>query len=714
MMLNIFNDIGTFFKNVDWKIVGIATVVSIIVGLLLILISKRNKVVSFFSFLLVLITGISVIVISYNSNINSYGDWRNEVTIDTQLQDVENSAKDKYTNTNGGFTIPQIADAKKQIDCPTADDQILNFSLYDYGDYVLFEGIEDDRYENLIFLKTDKGLIADGFIGYMGHFTKKINKFLWFYDLDVNSYKWFQWETPNLSTESFYVYFNKYNANAFNNDAYVLSNLENYVTYTDQKGTYWYVGEDCKNRNAALNVFAQETAIKTGENIADYTNFNNIELISTKELVLTYVNSYFTYLYNETKNIENGIKLIDVSNLMCLPIPEDLRHNYPVSSEFKEKYPDKDYYGIYNCSIAVELTKHKGQDFNLKDSTQKQYENSYYNDPSHYDIEYKNNNELSLLNIKFVDTQNSTFENFDKYTNHAYLTIFDDCNKAVKTINLNSEESLNKLHKLLLNKNKTYTYEIYSGPLIFENVNGSFKMGEFSEILYIPYYYLNNYMVQSVGLNPIGTIDTTKLDLVNNPVKIILNGKTNNETYQFVFNKNEDFEKYKTMMVQMGDYTFAILSKQLIFNEVSGELTISSETPIILFNCTLQNISSDLTFTINLETYSNNKDLSLYSDASNVTLIREKLSSQKVYNVITTIYDDDGYIIEKLTHQHAVTGTCSDSWNFTNMIDGEHYTLQLSFVDAYDSTKTYLSDIFEFTYDSTKNYRVIYNVTKNA
>lgn len=49
-----------------------------------------------------------------------------------------------------------------------------------------------------------------------------------------------------------------------------------------------------------------------------------------------------------------------------------------------------------------------------------------------------------------------------------------------------------------------------------------------------------------------------------------------------------------------------------------------------------------------------------------------------------------------------------------DLTDGQTYTLQLRFTDRDDPTKTYLSDVADFVYSSSKGYRVIYNTVRNT
>ncbi len=167
------------------------------------------------------------------------------------------------------------------------------------------------------------------------------------------------------------------------------------------------------------------------------------------------------------------------------------------------------------------------------------------------------------------------------------------------------------------------------------------------------------------------------------------------------------------MLVEMGEYNYTILSKQLVFASVTGKLTITTTNKIMLFNYAL-GVDDPLTFKIGLtKTGTTNKCFQLYSESSNVTKIRNYLSSAQVYTVTCVIYDEDGKLIETFNHTYQVTGTCSDTWYASNLVVGQKYTLQLRFADRDDSTITYLSDITTFTYETNTTYKVTYDVTEN-
>ena len=147
-------------------------------------------------------------------------------------------------------------------------------------------------------------------------------------------------------------------------------------------------------------------------------------------------------------------------------------------------------------------------------------------------------------------------------------------------------DNINKLNggvEVLLENNVNIRYEIRSNGLVFDNYAGTFKLADATNSLTFNYYYINNFVLASVGLNPIGTIDMSKIDLSVNPVKIIL--KNDKHAYTFTFDDNSKFETKISQMVELGEYEYAILSNNLIFSSTSGKLTITTTDRNMLFNC---------------------------------------------------------------------------------------------------------------------------------
>ena len=618
-----------------------------------------------------------------------------------QIDNITSTIEDNWKNTNGGFTFEQIQIAQDDNECPSYTDQIIDLKCYDYGSYVVFGFNDGGTYQNAVFYKSSDGLILDGIMNMHAEMTG----IKWFLAYDTNSFKWVDGRNkePNYTISQNWLVWQKHD------------NLLSVSRQTPDFLVWQYTFRT--NKDDAYNYALSNVATLTGQNITShFIKFGDVELIGTGATGYIKINSFYNYLYEQIKGQSyNTNKLIDASSCLCVPIPTALQPNYPISPSKQTEYDGAEFYGVYRCNIAVDLNYVKGS--TTLNSTTK---NEDYVDTLKKDDDYKDQVEVeevqagysyAKLKLNFTDTNNSDMSKIDLMMSPITISLTCQDVNLTKTVVIDSIDKLKNGVEVLVNKDATWNYLIDSEALIFDNFRGSFTIRDDSSTITFPYYYLDNFTVASVGLNPIGTIDTSIIDLATNPVRIILSNDKN--TYQFVFSSNSDLNAYKSTLVEMGTYDYTILSEQLIFASVTGTLTINSTDKVMLFNYAL-GADDPLTFDIDVTTNgTTNNRFSLYSETSNVTLIRETLSSAKVYIVTCVIYDKDGKLMETFTHTHQVTGTCSDTWTASNLVSGEEYTLQLRFTDRDDSKITYLSDIANFTFNSNTAYKVEYHVTKN-
>ena len=618
-----------------------------------------------------------------------------------QIDNITSTIEDNWKNTNGGFTFEQIKLAQDDNECPSYADQIIDLKCYDYGSYVVFSFYDGGTYQNAVFYKSSDGLILDGIMNMHAEMTG----IKWFLAYNTDSFKWVDGrdKEPNYTISQNWIVWQKHD------------NLLSVSRQTPDFLVWQYTFRT--NKDEAYKYALSNVATLTGQNITShFIKFGDVELIGTGSTGYVKINSFYNYLYEQIKGEQyNTTKLIDASSCLCLPIPTALQPNYPISPSKQAEYDGAEFYGVYRCNIAVDLNYVKGN--TTLNSTTK---NEDYVDTLKEDDDYKDKVEVeevqpgysySKLNVNFIDTNNSDLSKIDLMMSPINISFTCQDLGLTKTVVIDSVDKLKTGAEILVNKDATWNYLIDSEALIFDNFRGSFTVKDDTSTITFPYYYLDNFTIASVGLNPIGTIDSSLIDLATNPVRIILSNDKN--TYQFVFSSNSDLNAYKSTLVEMGTYDYTILSEQLIFASVTGQLTINSTDKVMLFNYAL-GADDPLTFDIEVTTNgTTNNRFSLYSETSNVTLIRETLSSAKVYLVTCVIYDKDGKLMETFDHTHQVTGACSDTWTASNLVSDEEYTLQLRFTDRDDSSITYLSDIANFTFNSNTAYKVEYFVTKN-
>lgn len=624
-----------------------------------------------------------------------------------QVEALDKNLKNNWSNTNGGFTFEEIEKSQNDDDCPICDDQIIDLKCHDFGSYITFSLNNNGTYYNIMFTQTENGLVLDGVM----NTTATVDRVLiWWlpplFGFKDSTFRWnFEFEKE--------PYFNEVR------DWFGIFKYDNLVSLSRQSVkfvTTYADAVDDFNHTTTSFVLNNANMLTSTMASSHFIKFGNVELIGTSEEAFVKINSFYNYLYNEIKGFDyDTTELIDATSALCAPIPEGEKVNHPIPTDKKSEYGDKDYYGTYRCNIAVNLTFVKGNNILSVD-------NSDYIKKIQDDEEVKNKIKVddikpqysySRINLNFLDKGSSDLTNVDLLNTPIVITF--TAGAQTKTVIVDSKDKLNKGVSILLHKNTSWNYTINSEALIFDDFRGTISLrNNRIYLLGFEYYYIDNFVLASVGLNPVGTIDSSLINLQNNPVKIILSN--DNHDYQFTFDDNSLLNSKQNMLVEMGEYTYTILSKQLVFASVTGKLTITSTDKIMLFNYALTSSDSPLTFNVNIsKTSASAEQILLSADTEAVALIKKHLSSASTFDVTCVIYDEDGKLIETFNHEHVSSSTiCSDIWYPSNLVSGEKYTLQLRFADADDSSITYLSDITTFTFAEGSTFTVNYTVTENT
>ena len=618
-----------------------------------------------------------------------------------QVQTTIDTIQDKWQNTNGGFTFEQIKKTQEDDTAPTCDDKILQFECCDFGSYVVFGYKSGDIYQNALFYKSPNGLIVDGMI----HMSAQINhkwKFLayWYYDLPT-----FHWtDLRNYNIDSFDSIFN----------------VVNYISLSSQDASSFlnhYSFPNVHEWDKACAYAMNQAAILTGNNITShFIKFGDVELIGTANTGYAKINSFYNYLYEQIQGTQyNSTKLIDANSVLCSPIAESLQSKYPIPESKKAEYDGKEFYGVYKCDIAVELKYLKGK-MTITDTTKNE---EFFEDLDN-DVRYKDKvkveevvstNNYSKLNLSFKDTGNSDLTNLNLLTSPVTMIFTDTESNATKKVVVDSVAKLNNGVNVLLEKNTNIRYEIRSNGLVFDDYDGTFKLTDGTNSLTFNYYYINNFVSASVGLNPIGTIDMSKIDLSTNPVKIIL--KNEKYTYTFTFDDNSKFETKISQMVELGEYEYAILSDTLVFASTSGKLTITTTDRDMLFNCAMVD-SSVHSFALSfLEKREGQEGVYCELDTNFEDLIVDKFGSMTNVKAKMFIYTADGVLtstFEKSMRSLGLTfNTSTPYW------EKGSYTAQVMVYIA-NSTLRLFSNVASFEIDtditSTNPVAVWFGLTK--
>lgn len=565
---------GKFMNILSNTIIGVC--VGLVVALILTLVlhftcfRERNMALLYVAMFLVLALCGGFIQYRFFKYVESDGMPTPQEQVQTTIDTIQN----KWQNTNGFFSPEQIAQAQKDDSAPTADDQILQFECCDLGPYVAFGYNSGETYQNILFFKSPNGLIVDGMINMSATIGHKY-KFLayWYYNLssfawhDIRPYDEFL-KTANAWDVVKYISLSSQDASSFCNK------------YSDV-----FVHEWDKANAYAM----QQAAILTGNNAAtNFIKFGNVELIGSANTGYAKINSFYNYLYQQIQGTQYGsTKLIDANSALCLPIPQSEQEKYPIPESKKSEYGDKEFYGVYKCNIAVELKRLQSSITAKTTAKNEEFFEDLNNDERYKDKvkveKVESTATYSKLNLTFKDTGNSDLTNLNLLTSPVTITFTNTETNTTKKVVVDSFNKLQNGVSVLLDKGVNVKYEVRGSGLVFENHDGTFKLTDDSNALTFNYYYVANNVVVSVGLNPIGTIDMSKIDLSINPVKIIL--KNEKYTYTFVFDDNSKINNKQSQLVELGEYVYAILSDSLVFASNSGKLNITTIDCEFLFNC---------------------------------------------------------------------------------------------------------------------------------
>lgn len=602
-----------------------------------------------------------------------------------QTQTTIDTIKDKWQNTNGGFTFDQIKKTQEDDTAPTCDDKILQIECCDFGSYVVFGYKSGDVYQNALFYKSPNGLIVDGMIHMRAQIDHKW-KFLAYWWYDIPTFRWTDFRDYNID----YV------------DS--IFNVVNYISLSSQDASsflYRYSFPNVHEWDKASAYAMKQAAILTGNNITSYfVKFDDVELIGTANTGYAKINSFYNYLYEQIQGTQyNSTKLIDANSVLCVPIAESLQSKYPIPASKKAEYGDKEFYGVYKCNVAVELKYLKASSTITESDKNKEFFDDLNNDNRYKDKvkveEVVSKNNYSKLNLSFKDTGNSDLTNLNLLTSPVTIIFTDTVSNATKKVVVDSVAKLNNGVNVLLEKNTNIRYEIRSNGLVFDDHDGTFKLTDSANSLTFNYYYINNFVSASFGLNPIGTVDMSKIDLSINPVKIIL--KNEKHTYTFNFDDNSKFETKISQMVELGEYEYAILSDTLVFASTSGKLTITTTDRDMLFNCAMVD-SSVHSFALSfLEKREGQNGVHCELDTNFEDLIVDEFGSMTNVKAKMFIYTADGVLtstFEKSMRSSGFTFSLS-----TPYWEKGNYTAQVM-VYTDNSTLRLFSNVASFEIDT--------------
>lgn len=695
----------SFIGN-NWLGLVIGLGVAVLISLIILLVTKQmpNAVICV---LLAIICGVGGLFIC--SKLKPSKDDSSLPDSGERGQDLAIVSGDNWENTNGGFTFEQIQNAQKDDECPALNDMNINYEMRDFGDYVNFLYTNDSTYYNAMFVKTDNGLCYVGLLGASCAMDDTGMLFWRKYSLDT--FKWYEMNTKNsyhgVKVPEWKKYDRTFLGLAGHYNTFV-NNFETDLGFSRNNFSWQF-----KNASEAKKLTYNKAVEFVGKNSNAFNHFGEIELIgdykqaTQDKMALQYINTYFNHLYSECKNVEiNNSKVVDVTNLTCVPIAEEERENYPVSDEFKKSYPDIDYYAVYRVNTFATIDVRKAnKDLQTSGSIDNVIEKNKDDDKFKVKPTPKQEKEYSIVSVVLKNkTENVSLADVNLKTNPIVITFKERISGESKVVTIDSIDNLSKIQYVGLQKNKTYDYTISSNTLQFEYYYGSFDVKSIDTKVEFSFEYKNGYINAQFGLNVVTSLDLSVIDLKKNPVKILLTNSSN--TYEILLDDNKYISEKVIKSIKLGKYNYSLLSNQLAFITESGEIEITNEHYIMSFNCGVRENTGNDDFSYDLDIKDGSGlysyEITLRSLPDYITIeitdingrlaVRESLVDMSPYFVET---EDGGYYFIK---------NVVPKQNGINLISNKYYNVIFK---AYFGDKIITSNVKGFTY--TNSFNIVVN-----
>ncbi len=609
-------------------------------------------------------------------------------------------------NYNGGLTRKEIEKQKENDNCPTHEDVICQLNILDYGDLVCFYKEEKDVngnviYPNIAFIKTKEGLKFDGALNMHGEAYAG-----WF---GIGAYFKIEQQYSRIPTYS------KDSCLIFDLPADLVIEQVGFSGFISRAVEMW--GQASQRNKLSHDYIIQ--------NIYPYfLKFynNNIEIIQDENTADGDFNYFYDYIYRCSKSYDYGLDskgnkitfgtcMVDVSNLTVYPLPESLQGKYEIPNTSPQEY-----FGIYNCKVFINC-KYELKEPQLDFSNDERITKGTEDDP----IENRDLEEKTLHTVEFNLIPNGNFQNSkikEVVNNSPVSIIFKKDDKEYKKIIFTKDLFINAKASLLAGfETGEYIYEIKSNALLFDSFSGKVEILRAS-LVTIKYNYQDGKVMTKFAISPLSNdIDYTNIDLKLYPVRLILTSEDKKTTHQFIFDDANSINTPQTSLMNLGKYSYTILSEKLVFGSTTGSIEITPENRDFNFSFGIVYNRSDLDFSVTISQTSNssNGKFSLSGDSNSVGLLGGKLNLQNYY-VIISIFDEKGNQVETFNHIHNGSGSCGDSWTTSNLVDGQKYIAQMTYCNDSDSSKVgyieYQSSTFSFTYKLSTKFTITYSCSE--
>lgn len=638
--------------------------------------------------------------------------------------------------TNGGLTPQEFEKQRQDENAPYSGDEVKNFYIRETDKYVIFYRQADLNgstiYPNISFVKTDKGLIWDGAWGVK---VKLHTNWLTGYH-DFNNPTW----ELNLINNGF-SYSNKstwWKAFATLNIFGFATREENIVTFSDFNEAFC---SDFYNCNGIANLLMnRRNEINRLQNITHEYLLKNIlipyfemldeniefEMGNNDSETLSKLNACFTYLWNNSKTEDFTEKetIVDVSKYYGKIIPEEERTKYPIPEDKQEEYGNKKYYSAYYCKIYADCyySYHSDVKVDRDNNKIKDYVKDYGVD----EVPENQTKNYSQLIIKFKNKDNSDLIGLDlkespvKFNINGITLIFDNL------------KDLENGKSIVVDSGSILAYTINSDGLVFDSYSGTLTANHSKVETYFKYSYMSGYVAVSITLQPLASFDYSNLDLTKNPY--IMSFYSNDDlsaSIQFVFDSNSKLNETITQYMKVGSYGLLVTGQDDIrvdFSSVSDGIIVTPENRKFVFTYYLENHSGKLVPDVFVSKMQNENgeyvktttpnDIRYSCSLNNIDLTSVKtrypnVTENDVLKIRVKFYDLSGYVVGEMLDEHNITNESKckklESNFYENLKNDATYRCQL-FVMAPDNSGYFVSEVFEFIYDSSYVYNVSFTI----
>lgn len=682
-----------------------------------------KKIFSTLLIIILILMLFGAILSTLNSLGIGIGSWFRVETVETVP--LQNGLKGM---SNGGLTPDEIEKFKNDDDLPYSDDVFREYVVKETDKYVVFVRQVEDKsnqiiYPNISFVKTSKGLIWDGAWGVTAQLHT--NWFTGAYDWDNISF--------NLNLD-----FGSYQKTEYNTFVKLFSlidmelggSVETAVTFSDFNENFctdFYAmnviallfhgnlaDEKAMLYNLTHEHLTNHLLIKYFENLTD-NDLNNVEMIMGNGTgndgdieTLSLMNSWATYLWQQVKTDDksDNSKIVDISNYFVKLIPEDEQINYPIPTEKQSEYDGLEYYPIFDCKIFADAT-YTYESVNINRNIER-IEDNVKNEnvaplPPAQTVEY------ARINVKLNNVENSDLTMFD-ITEHPVLIQFTNANPDFnKLTNFKTKNNFLDGISIAVPLGQIY-YNISSNELVFDSYNGLISINKMHSDLKFDFTYEYNFVDTFISIDPITSIPAGTINLADNPVRIVLTGQNNEGVYEFVFDNNSKLTTKLNQLIKKGTYTYSIISNQLVFNPLSGSITVTTTDRDFIFNYNLGSELSDLNFSVNVKsgnfwTYPGSAFVATF-DEETAQLLSEKFTGDPyrwdpngICNISIKIFDTDQTILAQRNEMYHGSGNWFESVKTTflasNFDNDTEYFVKITFTRN-ETGAFYVTDLISF------------------